>query len=248
METNSKTNPGYIIRDHTAIITIPAFDGTLETETFVYAFKDICTELESNDQIRAVILTSAMTADSKSDVQTRTDLPLTSELIEHIDRPTIAAIENDAIGTGLELALACDLRIASRKSYFSLPQIGAGSIPHNGGTQTLPRLIGKGRALQMILTGDSIGADEAFRIGLINMVEPPGMAMQKAMELAADMSKKAPISLRFTREAIRKGMDLTLDQGLTMEGDLYLLLYSTTDRIEGIEAFKEKRDPSFEGK
>ncbi len=238
----------YRTQDYTGIITIPAFDNALETEAFIYSLKDICTEIESNEMIRVVVVTATMAGRGESNPMKGTNLPLLSELIESLDRPTIAAIETDAIGAGLELALACDMRIACERSHFSLPQITAGLIPRNGGTQTLPRLIGKGRGLHMILTGESIDAAEAFRIGLINMIVPSGHATEKALGLAAEMCTKAPVSLRFTREAIRKGMDLTLDQGLTMEGDLYLLLYSTTDRIEGIEAFKNKRDPLFKGK
>jgi enoyl-CoA hydratase/carnithine racemase len=121
-------------------------------------------------------------------------------------------------------------------------------VPQDGGTQRLPRLVGKSKALEMLLTGESIDAAEALRTGLVNIVEPSGNVMKKALSLAQDIATKAPIPLRFVREAIYKGMDLTLDQGLRLEGDLYLLLYSTQDRIHGIESFKKKQKPSFQGK
>lgn len=248
-------------KDHMAIITIPDFDATsIERNIFAYDFSDLCATIEADDDVRVVIVTAPGPGDFPKHKTAKKAfsieqsgvvsplLPSTSESICNIDRPTLAAIDGDAIGEGLELALACDIRIVSESSHFGLPCITEGSIPHNGGTQRLPRLIGKGRALQMILTGELIDAKEALRTGLVNFVEPHGDVMKKTLALARDMTTKAPVSLRFTREAIYKGMDLTLDQGLTMEGDLYLLLYSTEDRVEGVESFKAKRDPSFKGK
>ena len=248
-------------KDHTAIINIPSFDTTsIKTDIFAYDFAELCATIEADDDVRVVIITdSESQSPSKnkrakkfpSSDQSGTESPLlpsTSASIANIDRPTLAVINGNAAGEGLELALACDIRIASESSFFGLPHIREGHIPHNGGTQRMPRLIGKGRALEMILTGASIDAREALRIGLVNMVQPPGEAMKKALQLALDMATKAPISLRFTREAIYKGMDITLDQGLTMEGDLYLLLYGTEDRVEGIESFTKKKEPSFKGK
>ncbi len=248
-------------RKHIAIITIPGFDtDRIESDVFAYEFRELCSEIEADDDIRVVIITSPeqISHPQKNSVVDSSHIecnsvvfpPLsyTSTSITSIDRPTLAAISGDAVGQGLELALACDIRIASESSRFGFPHIREGLIPCNGGTQRLPRLIGKGRALQMILTGELIDAREALRTGLVNIVQPRADIMKKALELAHDMTTKAPLSLRFTREAIYKGMDLTLDQGLTMEGDLYLLLFSTQDRVEGIEAFKNKRDPLFKGK
>jgi enoyl-CoA hydratase/carnithine racemase len=248
-------------REHIAIITVPAFDtDRIESDIFAYEFAELCAEIEADEDVRVVIIaspepmtpprknaaTEPLSSENNSTASFR--LSRTAESIASIDRPTLVAIGTDAVGQGLELALACDIRIASESSRFGFPHIHEGLIPCNGGTQRLPRLIGKGRALQMILTGELIDAKEALRTGLVNIVQPHGDVMKKALELAHDMTTKAPLSLRFTREAIYKGMDLTLDQGLTMEGDLYLLLFSTQDRVEGIEAFKKKRDPSFKGK
>ncbi len=164
-----------------------------------------------------------------------------------LKQPVIAAIRGDAIGPALELALACDLRIGTENARFGLSQIRSGHLPGDGGTQRLPRLIGLGKALEMILTGDAIDAGEAHRIGLLHRVVAPDALLNTAMEMAAEMALKSPLSLRFAKEAVYSGMDLTLDQGVNLEMDLYLILFSTRDRVEGITAFKEKRNPVFDG-
>ena len=157
-------------------------------------------------------------------------------------------INGDALGQGLELALACDLRIAAETAHFGFPQITSGFIPWDGGTQLLPRIIGRGKAIEMILTGETIGAPQAYEMGLINKVVSSKKLMPTVMETAQLISSKAPIALRHTKEAIRKGLELTLEQGLRLEADLYLLLQTTDDRIEGVKAFRERRQPQFKGK
>jgi enoyl-CoA hydratase len=171
-----------------------------------------------------------------------------AEPIAKLDKPVIAAIKGKAIGQGLELALACDIRIASETSRFGLPQIKAGHIPWDGGTQRLSRLVGKSKALEMILTGEVIDAQEALRIGLVNKVVPKEDLMEVTMKMAQEMASKGPIALRYAKEAIYKGIDMTLEQGLRLEADLYLLIHTSKDRSEGIQAFREKRKPKFEGK
>jgi enoyl-CoA hydratase len=168
--------------------------------------------------------------------------------ISKIEVPVIAGVEGDAVGSGLEWVLACDLRIASEISRFGLPQIKAGVIPAEGGTQRLARLVGTGKALEMILTGEWIDAQEALRIGLVNGIVPRGEVSNTVMALAKDMASKSPISTRYAKEAICKGMDLKLDQGLTLEADLYYLMHTTRDRAEGIQAFQKKRKAYFEGR
>jgi enoyl-CoA hydratase len=170
-----------------------------------------------------------------------------AEPIAKMDRPVIAAINGDAIGQGLEMALACDIRVASESSHFALNQIKAGLIPWDGGTQRLTRLVGRGKALEMILTGETIGAEEARRIGLVNQVVPSMELMAIVMKMAQEMASKGSIALRYTKEAVYQGMDLTLEQGLRLEADLYFLIHTTKDRAEGIKAFREKRVPKFEG-
>ncbi len=169
------------------------------------------------------------------------------ELIARLKQPVIAAICGDAIGLSLELALACDIRIGAENARFGLPQIRDGSMPSQGGTQRLPRLVGQGKALEMILTGNLIEAEEACRIGLLNRVVAPDSLSSAATELAETMAAKSPLSLSYAKEALHRGRELTLDQGIQMELDLYLLLFSTSDRAEGITAFKEKRTPEFKG-
>ena len=171
-----------------------------------------------------------------------------TESISKLGQPVIVAISGDAVGQGLELALACDIRIASETSRFGLPQIKSGLMPWDGGTQRLSRLVGKGKALEMILTGEVIDAKEALRIGLVNKVVPNRDLTEVTMKMAQEMASKGPIALRYTKEAIYKGMDMTLEQGLRLEADLYLLIHTSKDRTEGIQAFQEKRKPQFEGK
>jgi enoyl-CoA hydratase/carnithine racemase len=170
-----------------------------------------------------------------------------SRHVSRIKQPVIAAIRGDALGAGLELALACDIRIGTRSSRFGLPQIKEGEMPSAGGTQRLPRLIGPGRAMQMVLTGMTIDAEEACRIGLLNRVVAADNLMDAATKIADEMTKQSPLSLNYVKEALYSGMDLTLDQGLRMEMDLYLLLFTTSDRTEGLTAFMEKRPPKFKG-
>ena len=171
-----------------------------------------------------------------------------TEPIAKLDWPVIAGISGDAVGQGLELALACDVRIASETSCFGMSHIKWGLIPSDGGTQRLSRLVGKSKALEMILTGEVIDAQEALRIGLVHKVVSRKDLMEVAVKIAQEMASKGPIALRYAKEAIYKGMDMTLEQGLRLEADLYLLIHTSKDRTEGIQAFREKRVPKFEGK
>ena len=219
---------------------------------------DAASDIEMDEETRVVVLADAPAEDAGRTGQAwalpscidpeEAPLPLFADSIDRIDRPTIACITGDAIGKGLELVMACDIRIAAGGSRFGLPQIKEGCIPQDGGTQRLARLVGLGKALEMILTGELIGAEDALRCGLVNRVEPDGQSMKTALAMADDLASKAPVAVRYVREAIYNGMDLTLDQGLRMEEDLYLLLFATHDRVEGINAFKEKRKPLFTGK
>lgn len=170
------------------------------------------------------------------------------EQLASLSKPTIAAIRGFALGGGLELALACDIRIASEDAKFGFPEVRLGLIPARGGTQRLPRIVGRGKAIEMILTGETIDAMEAYRTGLISRVVPADKLLAAANEIASKLVDNAPIAVRFAREAVAKGLDMTLDQGLRMETDLYLLLQTTEDRSEGIRSFIEKRKPKFTGR
>jgi len=170
------------------------------------------------------------------------------EAVASLDRIVIAAIDGDAFGEGLELALACDIRIASERARFCLPHVADGHIPSSGGTQRLPRIIGRGKALELVLTSQVIDSEEAFDIGLVAKVVPHSHLLKQTRELAKRISAHGPIALRYAKEAINSGMDLTLQQGLRLEADLYFLIQTTNDRMEGIKAFREKRPPGFKGK
>jgi enoyl-CoA hydratase/carnithine racemase len=171
-----------------------------------------------------------------------------SVAISKLDVPVIAVIEEDAFGRELEWILACDIRIACKTSCFGLPQVRRGRIPSEGGTQRLPRLVGMGKALEMILTGECIKAREALKIGSVNKVVTASDLTKTVMELANDIASKSPNSMRFVKEAIYKGMDQNLDQELRLEADLYFLMHTTNDRTEGIRAFQEKRKAHFDGR
>ncbi len=161
--------------------------------------------------------------------------------------PVIAAVNGDAMDQGLELALAADLRIAAADARFGFGSLGQGAIPWDGGTQRLPRLIGAAWALDLILTGRTIDANQAMEIGLVNRVVTADHLLDETRDLAEKVLTGAPIAARYAKEAVRKGMDLSLDQGLRLEADLNILLHSTSDRAEGLQSFLEKRDPEYSG-
>jgi enoyl-CoA hydratase len=159
--------------------------------------------------------------------------------------PTIAAINGFALGGGLELALACDLRVASSNAKLGLPEVGLGLIPGFGGTQRLPRLIGEGRALDLILTARHVTAQEALEMGLVNRVADN--ALEEAQKLAELILKNGPVAIGLAKEAVRRGLGVTLDQGLEIEADLFGMVSTTKDMKEGAKAFLEKRKPDFRG-
>ncbi len=213
---------------------------------------ELCAEIAWDEEVRVIVLTGSFDAGmNRTSLETDEEgmkfFPI-AEPIAKIDRPVIAGIQGDAVGQGLEMALACDIRISAETSRFGLPQIQAGFIPWNGGTQRLARLVGRGKALEMILTGKTISAQEARRIGLVNQVVSSQDLMGITMKMAREMASKGSIALKYTKEAVYQGVDLTLEQGLRLEADLYLLIHTTKDRTEGIKAFREKRVPKFEGK
>jgi enoyl-CoA hydratase/carnithine racemase len=170
------------------------------------------------------------------------------QVMDRCPQPIIAAINGFALGGGLELALACDIRIAEAGATLGLTEINLAIIPGGGGTQRLPRLVGRGKALEMILTGARVPADEALRLGLVERVVPAGEALKAATELARMIAAKAPVALRYAKEAVVKGLELPLADGLRLEGDLSTLLRTTEDRVEGARAFLEKRAPRWTGR
>lgn len=170
------------------------------------------------------------------------------DAIEHLGKPVIACINGFALGGGCELALACTMRLASENAKLGQPEVKLGLIPGYGGTQRLPRLVGKGPALQLLLTGEMITAQEAHRIGLVNEVLPAGELIARAEAIAAKIIANAPLAVQYCIEAVNHGYDLTLAEGLFLEATLFGVCCSTEDKNEGTRAFLEKRAPQFKGK
>jgi enoyl-CoA hydratase len=168
--------------------------------------------------------------------------------IERFPKPVIAAINGFALGGGCELALACHIRIASEKAQLGLPEVTLGIIPGYGGTQRMARLLGKGKALEMILTGDRIGAAEAERIGLVNKVVPADQLLAAAQEMARKIASRGPLAVRSAIEAVMSGSDMPFEEGQFLEATLFGLLASTEDMKEGMAAFLEKRAAGFQGR
>ena len=168
--------------------------------------------------------------------------------IARIEKPVVAAINGDAVGQGLELALAADLRIAARGARLGMPHLSRGAIPWDGGTQRLPRLIGRAKALEMLLTGEVIDAEEARRIGLVSQVVEPEDLNAVVDQVADQIARAAPIAARYAKEAVARATDIPLDDGMRLEADLSILLHSTKDRAEGIRSFLERRQPRFRGR
>jgi enoyl-CoA hydratase len=170
------------------------------------------------------------------------------DLIEHMGKPVIAAINGFALGGGCELAMACTLRLAADTARLGQPEINLGLIPGYAGTQRLSRLVGKGRAMELILGGAPIAAAEAERIGLVNRVVPAAELMVEARKLAAQLAKNAPIAMRYIITAINKGLEMPFAEGCVFEATLFGLVASTEDMREGTSAFLEKRKPEFTGR
>ena len=222
-----------------------------------YEFSDMCSNIASNDEMFVLVITGEgenafnfieqrpykFLNPASSDF----DFPLISKSIDDLEIPVIMGMDGNVMGQGLEMALACDIRIASVGSKFGFPHLTMGIMPFEGGTQRLPRIIGQSKALEIILTGDTFDAQTGFQLGLINRVVKKEELSSIVHKVAIDMSKKGPLALNYIKEAVNKGMDLTLDQGLRLEADLYFLLHSTQDRFEGIKAFQQKRKPIFKG-
>jgi enoyl-CoA hydratase/carnithine racemase len=170
------------------------------------------------------------------------------DLIENLGKPVIAAINGFALGGGCETAMACTIRIAAPHAKFGQPEVKLGLLPGGGGTQRLPRLIGKGRALQLILTGGMIGAEEAHRIGLVNEIVPAAELIQRAEAILHEIAANGPVAVRYALEATNKGMDMSQSEGLALEASYFGLCAGTEDKKEGTSAFLDKRTPQFRGR
>ena len=165
--------------------------------------------------------------------------------LEDLEKPVIAAVSGLALGGGCELAMACDLRIAAENAMFGQPEIKIGVIPGAGGTQRLPRLVGVTKAKELLYTGDSIDANEAYRIGLVNKVVPVASLMDEAMKMASKIARQPGVALRMTKFAVNSGMNMDLKSAMSYEARCFEILFSTEDQKEGVKAFIEKRKPAF---
>jgi len=170
------------------------------------------------------------------------------DLIEDLGKPVIAAVNGFALGGGCETAMACTIRIAAEHAQFGQPEVKLGLVPGGGGTQRLPRLVGKGRALQLILSGGMISAQEAFRIGLVNEVVPAADLITRAEAILSKIASNAPIAVKFALEAANKGLETSQSEGLLLEASYFGLCAATEDKKEGTSAFLEKRAPQFHGR
>jgi enoyl-CoA hydratase/carnithine racemase len=173
---------------------------------------------------------------------------LVLDLIEGLGKPVVAAINGFALGGGCETAMACTIRIAAENAKFGQPEVKLGLLPGGGGTQRLPRLVGKGRALQLILTGETISAQEAYRIGLVNEVVPKADLIGRCETIVKQIVANAPIAIKFSLEAANKGLETSQAEGLALEASYFGICASTQDKKEGTSAFLEKRAPRFQGR
>ena len=248
-----------VATDHRiATVTLDsASSGNEVTERVALELRDVCDHLDQDDDVAVVILTGEGEVFCRGTGPHRPQesvgppealrLLKVAGRIAAIKKPVIAAINGDAIGQGLELALGCDIRIASGRARLGMTQVKDGLMPWDGGTQRLPRLIGRGRAIEMVLTSRVVDAEEARDMGLVSQVVEPDQVLTRAQELASTIASHGPIAARYLKEAVVKGMDMSLEQGLRLEADLNLILQSTADRAEGISSFLERRKPIYRG-
>lgn len=219
-------------------------------------------ELAKNDEVKVVILTGGgdksfvagadiTEMQSMSAIEGRNWGKLAQAVfnkIENLPKPVIAAVNGYALGGGCEISMACDIRIASEKAKFGQPEVSLGIPPGFGGTQRLPRLVGKGRAKEMLFTGDMIDAAEACRIGLANKVVAPEELLNVAKAMANKIMSRAPIAVQVCKAAVNEGMDVDLESGVAYEAEIFGLCFATADQKEGMSAFVEKRKANFIGK
>jgi enoyl-CoA hydratase len=249
-------------RDRIALITINRPDklNALNIKTR-QELAEALDELRADDAVRVVVITGAgeksfVAGADIAEFEGRTALEQRRVMrakniltaAEDFPKPIIAMINGFCLGGGCELALACDIRVASDRARFGQPEINLGIIPGGGGTQRLTRLVGEGKAMQMILTGEMINAEEAYRLGLVNEVYPAPELEAKTMELANRIAEKSPVALAMAKAAIKNAARMNLREGLDQEIDLFALCFSSADTDEGVRAFLEKRKPEFKGR
>ena len=249
-------------KDGVAVVTISRPEALNALNSIVIAeLEQVVTELERDRDIRAMILTGeGRSFVAGADIGEQYPLDLDGgrrwgqrgsalmRRIEKLEFPTIAAVNGFALGGGCELALSCDLILASEKAKFGQPEVGLGITPGFSGTQRLPRRIGIAKAKELIFSGRMIKADEAKEIGLANAVYPPETLMDAAMEMARSFAKNAPIAVKYAKACIDRGMQMDIDGGIACENELFAMCFATADQKEGMGAFLEKRSATFENK
>ena len=257
---------GPVIVERTETVATVTLDrpenGNRIDDAMADALGEVCRLIAEDDRLRLLVLTANGNIFSIDEENETAERPLTDSdpprkpgapapataTVAGLAIPVLVALNGDATGPGLELALAGDLRICVPSARFGFTGLARGVLPQDGGTQRLPRLVGPAWARDMLLTGRMVDAAEALAIGLVNrVVEQTDGLKAAAEELAAQITGGSPIGARYAKEAVKKGMDLSLDQGLGLEADLNVILQSTSDRAEGIKSFLEKRDPEFKG-
>jgi enoyl-CoA hydratase len=252
----------YEARGRVAIVTINrpekrnALDGQVRC-----AFLGAMDRARRDENVRSVIVTGAgdkafVAGADIAEFEGRSPVdqwrvmksPSIFDAVERLPKPVIAAVNGYCLGGGMELALVCDIRIASSSAKFGQPEVNLGIIPGGGGTQRLPRVVGLGAALRLILSGEIIAADEALRLRLVEEVAEPAKLLDRATELAELMASKSPVALAAAKEATRAALSLPLDDGLKLETALFQLCFSSADKAEGVRAFLEKRSAEFTGR
>jgi enoyl-CoA hydratase len=222
---------------------------------------EVLAELAEDDGVGVVVITGAgeksfiagadigeFAGRSPFDQRQAMRSPRVFDVMASFPKPVIAMVNGFCLGGGCELAMSCDLRVASETARFGQPEINLGLIPGGGGTQRMPRLTGTGQAMRLMLTGDMIPAAEAKEIGLVEMVVPADELRDKTLELAQKIASKSPLTLRIAKEAVRAAERLPIEDGITYERDLFCLAFSTEDKAEGVEAFLEKRPAAWKGR
>ena len=246
-----------------AYVTInrPKVLNALNAKT-ISELRSVFEDVRDDSDVRGVVFTGAgdkafaagadiseMANDTavSAEEKTRRGQTLT-ELIENLGKPVIAAVNGFALGGGCELSMACTIRIAAETAKFGQPEVKIGIMPGYGGTQRLPRLVGKGRALQLILTGEVIGAQEAYRIGLVNEIVPAADLITRAEAILGQINSNAPLGVKFSIEAVSKGLEGSVAEGLLIEASLFAVCAASDDKKEGTSAFLAKRPPRFQGR
>ena len=252
----------YIKEDAIGVLTIdrPEALNALNS-TVISELEQLIGEVEKDPELRALIITGAgRSFVAGADIGEQKPLALDGgrrwgqrgsalmRRIEKLEIPTIAAVNGFALGGGCELALSCDIILASEKAKFGQPEVGLGITPGFSGTQRLPRRVGIGKAKELIYSGKMIKADEAEKIGLVNAVYAPEELLPGAIEMAKSFTKNAPIAVKYAKACIDRGMQMDIDDGIALENELFAMCFATQDQKEGMGAFLEKRPAVFENK